>query len=248
MKTVKAILGGLIFVLIIVYLSFARLRPDMGYSDAVVLLTSLSTLFAVFALVSIPVAIVLGYFAHLNKVLKVICKVFSIVAVITTIATGGVGLPCAICSIRFTHGLAIANVAISGTIILFSLIFVPFALSSPTGEKKEAEAEGSSVTSSITGGVALELNTSKEVEKSAQISAVSNVGVGLWTNICFSLCQIFGKKSEAYQKKMNKIKADALEQLLGQAKGMGADTVTDIHYALSGLTVVASGTAVFYKK
>ena len=234
MKTGKAILGGLIFVLIIVYLSFARLRPGMDYSNAVVLLTSLSTLFAVFALVSIPVAIVLGYLAHIHKVLKVMCKAFSIVAVIATIATGGVGLPCAICSIRFTHGIAIANVAISGTI--------------PVDEKKEEGAEGGSVTSSINGGVALELDASKEVEKSAQISAVSNVGVGLWTNICFSLCQIFGKKSVAYQKKMNKIKADALEQLLGQAKGMGADTVTDIHYALSGLTVVASGTAVFYKK
>ena len=55
-------------------------------------------------------------------------------------------------------------------------------------------------------------------------------------------------KSAAYNNKMNRIKSDALQELILQSYSLGADTIIDIHYALSGLTVIVSSTAIFYKK
>lgn len=91
------------------------------------------------------------------------------------------------------------------------------------------------------------IDPSVKLTAQTPITAVSNTGIGLWTSICNALCAIFGKKSKAYNKKLEKIKNDAINQLLNQAEYLNADAIVNITFALSNLTVIASATAIKYK-
>jgi uncharacterized protein YbjQ (UPF0145 family) len=76
------------------------------------------------------------------------------------------------------------------------------------------------------------------------LTASANVGIGLWTYICQALCQIFGISSRAYQKKLDRIKNECLESLEKQAKELGAVRLVNVKFTLSGLSCIATASAV----
>ncbi len=261
MKIAKTIAGGIDAVLILIYLIFSFSGRMIIAATALGVLT---ITFSAIALVGILASSTLEFVNNKNDKTKKIVKIGGIVGGVASVASGGVGLAYAItvsanASSPYSDyheivntNLSVTNISIAGTIILFSLIFVALACASlasankgpsvalQNGQIKDKEAPAKLEIH--------ELDLSKEVARTVQISANSNIGVGLWTSICIALCGIFGTKSLNYAKKMDRVTEDALKQLILQSYYMDADTVIDIHYALYGLTVIAYGTAVFYKK
>lgn len=256
MKIGKVITGAIVEVLLLIVMIFTSVGHnnyrDYGYYDPYLYnrgdaLGGLYYIFCSIALLAVLAAIILGCIKSISRGFLKTSLVISIVAGVAAIAAGGIGLPNAIVDANHYEKLAIGRIPLSGSLILFAIIFAIMAIMAanqalnPTPVQKDLLA-------GMQGKLISELDPSKEVEKTAPMFASSNVGVGLWTNICFSLCQIFGMKSKAYEKKMARMQNDALNNLLNQVKGAGADALTDVHFALSNLTVIVSATAVFYKK
>lgn len=257
MKIAKTIAGGIDAILILILLIFSFAGKMMLGSVALGVLT---IVFSVVAFLCIFVNVVLEFSDNKTEKTKKAVKFAGIIGGLSSVAAGGVGLPYAIvATVRsnrsesdISTGLSITNIAIAGTIILFSLIFIGLVFASLASANKGPSVALQNDQIKVKEAPAKleihELDPSKEIAKTVQISANSNIGVGLWTSICISLCGIFGTKSLNYAKKMDRVTEDALKQLILQSYYMDADTVIDIHYALYGLTVIAYGTAVFYKK
>lgn len=254
MKIGKVITGAIVEVLLLIVLVFTLVgHNNYKYYEYEYIYSrgdALGVLYFIFcfiALFAVLASIILGFINSISRGFLKASLVISIVAGVASIAAGGIGLPNAIVDANYSEKLAIARIPLSGSLLLFAIIFAVMAIMAakqalnPTPVQKDLLA-------GMKGKLISELNPSKEVEKTAPLFASSNVGVGLWTNICFSLCQIFGMKSKAYEKKMARMQNDALNNLLNEVKGAGADALTDIHFALSNLSVIVSATAVFYKK
>ena len=144
-----------------------------------------------------------------------------------------------------------ALIPVSSTLIVFTGVAILLSFVKQKSDKSESfsqQIENIKQVNVDSFNALLELDASKEINKSIQLSATSNIGTGLWTMICFSFCNIFGRKSVRYDNKMKKLKNNALSQLLGQAASLNASAVTNIVYSVYGLSVVVSGTAVFYKE
>ena len=76
------------------------------------------------------------------------------------------------------------------------------------------------------------------------VSSQATRGMGLWTSICLGFANFFGTKCKHYAQKIERAKNDALNDIVQQGKRMNADGIIDIKFALSGLSVIVSGTAV----
>ena len=76
------------------------------------------------------------------------------------------------------------------------------------------------------------------------VSSQASQGIGLWTSICLGFANIFGTACKHYAWKIEKAKEEALNKLIQEAEGFDADGIIDLRYAISGLSIVASGTAV----
>ena len=76
------------------------------------------------------------------------------------------------------------------------------------------------------------------------VSSQASQGIGLWTAICLGFASIFGTACKRYAWKIEKAKEEALNKLIQKAEGFDADGIIDLRYAISGLSIVASGTAI----
>ena len=76
------------------------------------------------------------------------------------------------------------------------------------------------------------------------VSSQASRGLGLWTAICLGFANFFGIKCKHYAWKIEKAKNEALEDIIDEAIEKGADSIIDVRFALSGLSVIASGTAI----
>ena len=76
------------------------------------------------------------------------------------------------------------------------------------------------------------------------VSSQASRGLGLWTAICLGFANFFGTRCNSYAWKIEKAKDEALEDIIEEASEKGADGIVDIRFSISGLSVIASGTAV----
>ena len=76
------------------------------------------------------------------------------------------------------------------------------------------------------------------------VSSQASRGLGLWTAICLGFANFFGTRCNHYAWKIEKVKDEALEDIIEEATEKGADGIVDIRFSISGLSVIASGTAV----
>jgi len=93
-----------------------------------------------------------------------------------------------------------------------------------------------------------ELNNYK-VEKVLNVGTGTGFsGTGLWTGICVGCANIFGTSSKNYRRKLSRAKAQAMSELEIKAKQFGANAILNLSFAISGLSVLASGTFVIVKE
>ncbi|MBQ7598631.1 MAG: heavy metal-binding domain-containing protein [Clostridia bacterium] len=85
-----------------------------------------------------------------------------------------------------------------------------------------------------------------DVKDLGEVSGVCIYGMGLFTCICYLICQIIGKSSVFVGRKLDRAKAKAIEEMKLYAQEMGADGVMNLHYQLSGLSVMVYGSAFQY--
>lgn len=85
-----------------------------------------------------------------------------------------------------------------------------------------------------------------DVKDLGEVSGVSIYGVGLFTAVCYLICSLIGKSSVFVGRKLERAKEKALEEMKLYAQEMGADGVMNLHYQLSGLSVMVYGSAFQY--
>ena len=85
-----------------------------------------------------------------------------------------------------------------------------------------------------------------DVKDLGEVSGVCIYGVGLFSAVCFLICSLIGKSSVFVGRKLERAKAKALEEMKIYAQEMGADGVMNLHYQLSGLSVMVYGSAFQY--
>lgn len=85
--------------------------------------------------------------------------------------------------------------------------------------------------------------TVKNVTSIRTLTASVTYGTGLLTAIAMTFCNLFGIKCNMYNKKLRRAEADAMGELIEQAKLVGADGVMNIHCQIDGLTFLVYGTA-----
>ncbi|MGB5823657.1 MAG: heavy metal-binding domain-containing protein [Proteocatella sp.] len=80
------------------------------------------------------------------------------------------------------------------------------------------------------------------------------VGINMFKDIAASVRNIFGGRSESYEKELNGARTNALKELSERAEAIGANAVVgiDVDYEILGadngmMMVSASGTAVIFK-
>jgi len=80
------------------------------------------------------------------------------------------------------------------------------------------------------------------------------VGINMFKDIAASVRNIFGGRSESYEKELNAARLNALRELTERAAAIGANAVVgiDVDYEILGadngmMMVSASGTAVVYR-
>ncbi len=88
------------------------------------------------------------------------------------------------------------------------------------------------------------LQNKEEFEIIELVSSQASRGLGFWTMICLGFANFFGTRCSHYAWKIEKAKDEALEDIIEEATEKGADGIIDIKFALSGLSVIACGTAV----
>lgn len=76
-----------------------------------------------------------------------------------------------------------------------------------------------------------------------EVSAVSAYGIGFFTGLLFSFANLLGIHSGFLSKKITHAKDRARNDMIAQATALQADGVMDVKYQLSGLSVLAYGTA-----
>ena len=85
-----------------------------------------------------------------------------------------------------------------------------------------------------------------DVKDLGEVSGVCIYGVGLLSALCYLVCSLIGKNAIFVGRKLERAKEKALEEMKLYAQEMGADGVMDMRYQLSGLSVMAYGTAFQY--
>ena len=88
------------------------------------------------------------------------------------------------------------------------------------------------------------LENKEEYEVIGLVSSQASRGLGFWTAICLGFANFFGTKCNHYAWKIEKAKDEALDDIIDEAKEKGADGIIEIRFVISGLSVIASGTAV----
>lgn len=88
------------------------------------------------------------------------------------------------------------------------------------------------------------LENKEEYTNLGLVSSQATRGLGLWTAICLGFANFFGTKCNHYAWKIEKAKEEALEDIILEAREKGADGIIELRFAVSGLSVVAFGTAV----
>ena len=76
------------------------------------------------------------------------------------------------------------------------------------------------------------------------VTASANVGLGLWTSICYSLCQILGKPSKAYQAKLEQLEKAVMAGLEAKCRELGGSHLVDVQVSLFLLSAVATAKVV----
>ena len=79
-----------------------------------------------------------------------------------------------------------------------------------------------------------------DVKDLGEVSGVCIYGMGLFTCICYLICQIIGKSSVFVGRKIDRA------EMKIYAQEMGADGVMNLRYQLSGLSVMVYGSAFQY--
>ena len=75
------------------------------------------------------------------------------------------------------------------------------------------------------------------------LTATATYGIGLLTAIVNGFCQLFGIQCKMYDKKIEKAKNAAVNQLLEKATAAGASGVMGINFQVYGTTVFMYGIA-----
>ena len=88
------------------------------------------------------------------------------------------------------------------------------------------------------------LENKEEYEILGLVNSQATRGLGFWTAICLGFANFFGTKCNHYAWKIEKAKKEVLDDIIEEAKEKGADGIVDIRFAISGLSVIVSGTAV----
>lgn len=75
------------------------------------------------------------------------------------------------------------------------------------------------------------------------ITGKANYGIGFLTAFVGSFCSFFGMSNGLYKQKIQKAEGLAMEELIANAKAVGADGVMDVRCQIDGLSFLVSGTA-----
>ena len=89
----------------------------------------------------------------------------------------------------------------------------------------------------------ISFNNIENVKQIKMLSSSATFGIGFLTWIVYGICSLTGTQCKMYDKKIEKAKNSAANQLVEKATAVGANGIMNVQFQIHGITVFMYGIA-----